>query len=91
MSQQPTYDAIVVGSGATGGWVAKELTEAGLEVVVLEAGRTLDSRTDFTEHKRPFDMPFHGRRLGTRERQERQPIQKQCYQCDEYTNHLFHR
>ena len=48
MSQQPTYDAIVVGSGATGGWVAKELTDAGLEVVVLKAGRTLDSRTDFT-------------------------------------------
>ena len=89
MTQQQTYDAIVVGSGATGGWVAKELTEAGLEVVVLEAGRTLDSRKDFTEHKRPFDMPFHGRRLGTQATQERQPIQKQCYQCDEYTNHLF--
>ena len=34
-------------------------------------------------------MPFHGRRLGTQASQERQPIQKQCYQCDEYTHHLF--
>jgi len=32
------YDAIVVGSGATGGWAAKELTEAGLSVALLEAG-----------------------------------------------------
>ena len=35
----PIYDAVVVGSGATGGWVAKELTAAGLTVAVLEAGR----------------------------------------------------
>ena len=44
---------------------------------------------DYTEHKRPFDMPFRGRRLGTAARQARQPVQSLCYQCDEYTNHLF--
>src|SRR5688572_21254599 len=49
------YDAIVVGSGATGGMAAKELSEAGLSVAVLEAGRKLDPEKDFTEHKWPFD------------------------------------
>lgn len=87
--QSDTYDAVIVGSGATGGWVAKELTEAGLRVAVLEAGRTLDPEVDFTEHKRTFDMPFRGRRLGTQASQARQPVQTLCYQCDEYTNHLF--
>ncbi len=89
MQPNQPYDAVVVGSGATGGWVAKELTEAGFRVAVLEAGRTLDPKADFTEHKRPFDMPFRGRRLGSETTQARQPVQKLCYQCDEYTNHLF--
>nr|MBA3438964.1 FAD-binding protein [Pyrinomonadaceae bacterium] len=38
MAKEEMYDAIVVGSGATGGWAAKELTEKGLRVAVLEAG-----------------------------------------------------
>ena len=37
----PTYDAIVVGSGITGGWAAKELTEKGLNTLILEAGRPI--------------------------------------------------
>jgi len=84
-----TYDVVIVGSGASGGWVAKELTEAGLKVAVLEAGRKLDPAVDFTEHKRPYDMPMRGRRLARQELQEEQKVQSNCYQCDEYTNHLF--
>ncbi|WP_338101558.1 GMC family oxidoreductase [Mycobacterium persicum] len=42
-----TYDAIVVGSGAAGSWAVKELTEGGLRVVLLEAGRNLDIARDF--------------------------------------------
>lgn len=41
------YDAIVVGSGATGGWAALELSKAGLSVMVLEAGRALNPTRDF--------------------------------------------
>ena len=54
------YDAIIIGSGATGGWAAKDLCEAGLNVAVIEAGRKLDPDKDFTEHKWPFDLPFRG-------------------------------
>ena len=42
MAKQEIYDAIIVGSGATGGWAAKELCEKGMRVIVLEAGRKLD-------------------------------------------------
>ena len=44
------YDAIVVGSGATGGFAAKELTERGLEVVVLEAGPISRKRSSIRNH-----------------------------------------
>ncbi len=60
MPKQETFDAIVIGSGATGGWAAKELTEAGMRVIVLEAGRKLDPEKDFTEHKWPYEMKYRG-------------------------------
>ncbi len=47
MPDTHTYDAIVVGSGAAGGWAAKELTEKGLTVLLLEAGRSLIPEEDF--------------------------------------------
>lgn len=47
---ESTYDAIVVGSGASGSWAVKELTEGGLKVVLLEAGRNLDIERDFPAH-----------------------------------------
>ena len=83
------FDAVIVGSGATGGWVAKHLTEAGLRVAVLEAGRKLDPARDYSEHKQPWEMPLRGRRLSWREHVEEQPIQSKVFQCDEYSHHLF--
>ena len=47
MVKQERYDAIVVGSGITGGWAAKELTERGLRTLVLEAGRSIDPENDY--------------------------------------------
>ena len=47
MSAPQIYDAIVVGSGAAGGWAAKELAERGLRTILLEAGRSLDLNADF--------------------------------------------
>ena len=89
MAAQESYDAVLVGAGAVGGWIAKDLTEAGLTVAVLDAGRTLDPARDFNEHKRPWEMPFRGRRYGSQAAQARQPIQKQCVMYDEYTAHQF--
>ncbi|MBI3650656.1 MAG: GMC family oxidoreductase [Acidobacteria bacterium] len=88
MAKQEIYDAIIVGSGATGGWAAKELTEKGLRVLVLEAGRKLDPLNDFTEHKWPYEMPYRG--FGNQQEYQRtQPIQSRNYACDEYGRHLF--
>jgi len=82
-----TYDAIVVGSGMTGGWAAKELTEAGLETLVLEAGRPITT-ADYVEHVPPWQMRFRG--LDDRKkRMADQPIQRECYACDEWSSKFF--
>ena len=54
------YDVCIVGSGAAGGMAAKILTEGGLEVVMLEAGPTLDPNKDFKEHVWPYDLAHRG-------------------------------
>ncbi len=49
--QKSDFDAIVVGSGISGGWAAKELTERGLRVLVLERGKDIRHRYDYVgEH-----------------------------------------
>jgi choline dehydrogenase-like flavoprotein len=75
-----TWDAIVVGSGITGGWAAKELTERGLETLVLEAGRPISPQQDSVEHVPVWEMKFRGLRDARRQR-ERQPVQRRCYAC----------
>ncbi|MGJ0239457.1 GMC family oxidoreductase [uncultured Novosphingobium sp.] len=60
-------DIIVVGSGISGGWAAKELTERGFSVLLLERGRNIDPATDYiTEHQAPYDLPYRG--FGDRKR-----------------------
>ncbi len=87
MAQQ-SYDAIVVGSGISGGWAAKELTEHGLRTIVLEAGRPIDPAIDYVEHVRPHEMRFRGMR--DRKHTERtQPIQKHTGACDEWSSKFF--
>jgi choline dehydrogenase-like flavoprotein len=82
---QPTYDVIVVGSGATGGWAAKRLSEAGLKVALLEAGRAVTPR-EFTEHMPVFQLKYRGR---DPEIAKTRPIQQQCYACMEYNYEWF--
>src|SRR5256885_13045158 len=62
MSQQKdhSYDVIVVGSGASGGWACKRLAEAGLKVALLEAGRP-QSDKNFTEHQPAFELKYRNR------------------------------
>jgi choline dehydrogenase-like flavoprotein len=54
------YDAVIVGSGAAGGMAAKELTEKGLEVLVLEAGPPVNPSRDFSMHTWPYEDMYRG-------------------------------
>src|SRR5438309_1595024 len=83
-----TYDAIVVGSGISGGWAAKELCEAGLETLVLEAGRPVNPDTDSVEHVPVWQMKFRGNR-DRKAMPRRQPVQPNCYACDELASKFF--
>jgi choline dehydrogenase-like flavoprotein len=57
-----TYDAIVIGSGISGGWAAKELTEKGLRVLMLEKGRQLEHVTGYENAmKAPWESQYNGR------------------------------
>src|SRR5881628_2449090 len=83
-----TYDAIVVGSGISGGWAAKELTERGLTTLLLEAGRPINPETDYVEHVPVWQMKFRG--FGDRKHQMvDQPVQSRCYACDEMAYKFF--
>lgn len=80
------YDVLVVGSGAAGGWAAKRLSEAGLEVALVDAGRP-QSDANFTEHKPDFATKYRNR--APEVIRKRQPTQKDCYACTEFNNDWF--
>src|SRR5712692_11099874 len=79
------FDAVVVGSGATGGWAAKQLTEAGMRVVLLEAGKKI-TPADFTEHLQSYDLKYRGE---DPHKLTRRPIQGLCYACRESNQNWF--
>jgi choline dehydrogenase-like flavoprotein len=80
------YDVIVVGSGASGGWAAKRLSEAGVKVAMVDCGRP-QSDQNFTEHMAPFELPYRDR-VGDFIRKTR-PVQKDCYACTEFNYKWF--
>lgn len=86
--QQNTYDAIVIGSGMSGGWAAKELCEKGLKTLVLERGRNVEHIKDYpTANLNPWELPHRGRL--TRAIREENPIVGRCYAFNEDTQHFF--
>jgi len=88
MADKRDFDAIVIGSGISGGWAAMELTRLGLQTLVLEAGGPVDPATDYVEHVQPWQLPFRG--WGDRDKIAReQPIQQACYACDEWSGKFF--
>lgn len=75
------YDAVVVGSGCTGGMAAKELCEAGLKVAVLEAGSPV-SESEFTEHLLPYQYEYRNRTNPKPPNVRRmRPVQSLTYAC----------
>ena len=56
------FDFVIVGSGISGGWVAKELSERGFKVAVLERGRDIDPATDYTDFQEPWDFENLGQK-----------------------------
>jgi choline dehydrogenase-like flavoprotein len=85
-TSETPYDAIVVGSGAAGSWAAKELTEGGLQVVLLEAGRNLDLPRDFPADATVGAVGMLGR---ARAALGGQLIQAQCAAFSETTKQFY--
>lgn len=85
---QHTYDAIVVGSGISGGWAAKELCEKGLKTLVLERGRQVEHIKDYTDtNLNPWEIKHHNN--VTQHNRENSPIQSKCYAYNEVSKHFF--
>ncbi len=88
-SIEEEYDAIVIGTGISGGWAAKELCENGLKTLVLERGRMIEHVKDYpTMHLDPWDLPNAGR--ASRETRERKSKQHRTgYVTTEARQHFF--
>ncbi len=82
------FDAIVIGSGISGGWAAKELCEKGLRTLVLERGEKLDHITGYhTASLDPWQLP--NRNQKTEQDAKDYPIQTKCYAFNDGTRHLW--
>lgn len=82
MADNNTYDAIVIGSGISGGWAAKELTEKGLKVIMLERGRNIEHVKDYVNAtKEPWEFPHRGGR--TQQMIKDYPVLKRDYPLNE--------
>lgn len=87
-TKENTFDAIVVGTGISGGWAAKELTEKGLKTLVLERGRDVKHPDYPTATKDPWQLPFADR--PTPEDLEKQGVQNRTgYTIRQSTKHWF--
>ena len=76
------YDAIVIGSGISGGWAAKELTEKGLKVIMLERGKNIEHIKDYVNtNKDPWEFPHAGGR--TQQMIKDYPVLKRDYPLNE--------
>src|SRR5882724_1897207 len=87
-TSQNTFDAIVVGSGISGGWAAKELCEHGLKTLVLERGRDVVHLKDYpTANMNPWDFPHRGQM--TNSFVKKNPLITEAAGFDESTEHFF--
>ncbi len=88
MTDKNTFDAIVVGSGISGGWAAKELCEKGLKTLMLERGKNIEHVKDYTTANiDPWDIPHRGRL--TPDEKKIYPIQTRHYSIREDNKHFY--
>jgi choline dehydrogenase-like flavoprotein len=86
--QARSFDAIVIGSGMSGGWAAKEFCEKGLKTLVLERGRNVVHLKDYpTANMNPWDFPHRGRMTNTFMKEN--PLITEAAGFDESTAHFF--
>lgn len=87
-AQSRTFDAIVIGSGISGGWAAKEFTEKGLKTLVLERGRDVKHLKDYpTTTMFPWEFPHRGQI--PQEIKDANPVISRCYAYREDAQHFF--
>lgn len=83
------FDAIVVGSGISGGWAAKAFTERGLKTLMIERGRVVEHRKDYTgEGKAPWEFQ-HRTKVDNLLVQQQHQVQQQCYAFNDATKQFF--
>lgn len=83
------FDAIVIGSGISGGWAAKELTEKGLKTLMIERGGKVEHRLDYPTEGKP-SWQFESRMVPDKKLVDEQYyVQKQCYAFNDATKHFF--
>lgn len=85
--EEVTYDAIVIGSGISGGWAAKELTEKGLKVLLLDRGKDLQHPNYPTASKNPWEFKHHG--AITTEQRESHPYSSRDYPYGEHNESFW--
>lgn len=82
------FDAIVVGSGISGGWAAKELAEKGLKVVMLERGRNIEHIKDYVNaNKERWEYPHRG--AATQQMKDEHPVLRRDYPLNEETKGMW--
>ncbi len=87
-TKENTYDAIVIGSGISGGWAAKELCEKGLKTLVLERGRDVQHIKDYpTANLSRWELPHRGNI--TTDTKKNNPLISKAAGFDEATQHFF--
>lgn len=82
------FDAIVIGSGISGGISAKELCERGLKVLLLERGKKIEHVTDYNDTQMPWELPNENR-IPEEELARDYPVQRQCYAVNEATKQFW--
>ena len=83
------FDAIVIGSGISGGWAAKEFCERGLKTLMIERGPVVEHRKDYIgEGKAPWQLP-NRTKVNNLLVEQQYKVQKECYAFNDATKHFF--